>query len=269
MTRLNLALTVVLFLARLSGPHSFLFLWNTERLRPPPQSSRSPILSIQQTRSLDPRRWSRIKLHEQQKIRGDPLREASGIRPSLHPLTINTIAELLKIRAKQDASTPLRIVEGVVEPLQVALSASRIAAEAIQKRQETSEGDGMKLTLAEQQTVAGRVVGVAMRLPELEAELHSKCREAAWIAKYGEWDSFGVLSSSKEEEEDDIFAAVDDRIRMDPLFGMNRAECLLAIFLHQVEAPELAQKNTTVQDNSVVDFLDADRKEVLLGIMYE
>ena len=225
---------------------------------------------------MDPRIWSRRKtttplLHEQQKIRGDPLREASGIRPSLHPLTINTIAELLKIRAKRDASTPLRIVEGVVEPLQVALSASRIAAEAIQKRQETSEEDGMTLTLAEQQTVAGRIVGVAMRLSELEAELHSKCREASWIAKYGEWDSFGVLSSSKgeEKEEDDLTAAVDDRIRMDPLFGITRAECLLALFLHQVEAPELAQKNTTVQDNSVVDFLDADRKEVLLGSMYE
>lgn len=193
---------------------------------------------------------------------GDPLREATGIRPSLHPLTINTIAEALKLRAKNDPEIPLQIGVANVEPLQVALTASRIAAEAIQKRQESSEADGMSLTAEEQQTVAGRVLGVVMRLNELERELVERCQTAVWIAKYGEWDSFGILQNENVKTNDD--EGVSERIKMDPLFTMNRAECVLALFLHQVEAPELATKNATVQDGSKVDFLDADRKDVLL-----
>jgi len=203
------------------------------------------------------------------KIRGDPLREASGIRPSLHPLTINTVAELLKVRARRDPGVPLRVTDDGVQPLQVALQAGRIAAEAIQKRQGTSEQDGMTLNAEEQQTVAGRIVGVAMRLHELEAALVAKCQEAGWVAKYAEWDSFGVLAEENDDDDDKHETAVDQRIKDDPLFAMNRAECLLALFLQQVEAPELAEKKLTVPDNSEVDFLDSDRKKVLLGVESE
>jgi len=203
------------------------------------------------------------------KIRGDPLREAAGIRPSLHPLTINTVAEVLKRRSQNDPTAPLRVHPPTTQPLQVALTAGRIAAEALQRRQDASEQDGMTLTAQEKQTVAGRIVGVTMRLPELEALLVEKCQKASWIAKFNEWHSFGVLPSSSEVNEQDENALVDQKIKDDPLFGMNRAECLLALFLHTVEAPELKEKKVTVQDNSVVDFLDADRKDVLMGAAYE
>jgi hypothetical protein len=189
-------------------------------------------------------------------IRGDPVREASGIRPSLHPLTINIISEALKVRARNDDAIPLRL-SATIEPLQVAIAAGKLASNAIQKRQDSSGSDGMKLTVEEQQIVAGRVVGVVMRFTELEGTLHKKCQAASWIAKYGEWDSFGVLPDETSD--------VDERLLSDPLFTMNRAECLLALFLGEVEAPELARKNATVSDNSKVDFLDADRLEVLLG----
>lgn len=199
-------------------------------------------------------------------IRGDPVRDSAGIRPSLHPLTINTIAEILKVRAKKDEPIPLRVSAATsssssVQPVQVAVAAAKIAADAIQKRQHASGKDGMLLTVPEQQTVVGRVVGVVMRLPDLEAALRTKCQAASWIAKYGEWDSFGVLS----DETTSSAISVDERIVDNPLFCMNRAECLLALFLDQVEAPELARKNVTVPDNSRVDFIDADRRDVLLG----
>jgi hypothetical protein len=201
--------------------------------------------------------------------RGDPVREATGIRPSLHPLTINILADALKIRARNDTSIPLYVAENVATPLQVAMAAGQLAGDAIQKRQVTSQKDNMSLTIAEQETVAGRVVGVVMRLPSLESQLWIKCSSASWVDKYDEWHSFGVLKQEGDiplqANDSSIAALIQDRIQSDPLFVMHRAECLLALFLHQIEAPELARRNATVSDQSTIDFLDADRQNVLLG----
>lgn len=220
--------------------------------------------------------------------KGDPFRQEK--RPSLHPLTINTVAEALKLRARNDNSCiplqrrrPTNTTTGTStasaetnqqqqQPLQVAIAASALAAEAIRKRQETSVQDDMLLTLEEQQIIAGRVVGIVMRLPDLEASLWTKCRTVSWIQKCDEWDSFGVLadesqqptSSNNSTISNDIEALVDFRIASDPLFSLNRAECLLALFLDQIESPELARKNVTVADQSVIDFLDEDKSQVLL-----
>jgi hypothetical protein len=172
-------------------------------------------------------------------------------------LTINAVAEALKVRAKGDP--PLtRAVSEDVGPLDVALAAGKIAADALHSRQASSSRDGMALTAEEQRVVAGRVVGVVMRLAELEGALRRKCAGTTWIARYGEWDAFGVLS------DETVLGKIDDRIVADPLFRMNRAECLLALYLDTVEQPELASKNATVPDGSSVDFLDADRRDVLL-----
>ena len=190
-------------------------------------------------------------------IQGDPLRAATGIRPSLHPLTINAISTVLQKRST-DKDANLRVEDPNVENLQVALAAGKIAAEALQKRQDQSKQDDMQLTYEEGQTVAGRIVGVTMRLPDLESLLYEKCKATSWIAKYGEWPTFGILPDESDAK------AVDEQIKMDPLFAMNRAECLLALFLSTVEKPELAAKGASVPDESRVDFLDADRQEVLL-----
>lgn len=183
---------------------------------------------------------------------GDPFRAATGIRPSLHPVTINAIAEALRQRAKPSDDT----LRGVA-PLQIAQAAGKIAVEAIVKRQESSAQDGMKLTPEEEQTIAGRVVGVVVRFEELEGVLRDKCQSAGWIAKYQEWSSFGVLAEETPE-------AVDEQVLTDPLFCMNRAECLLALFLSRVEAPSLLKSKQEVPGGSAIDFLDADRREVLV-----
>ena len=193
------------------------------------------------------------------KAKADPVREASGIRPSLHPVTINALTEALKTRAKNVDDMPLRISEGV-EPLQVALSAGRIASEAIHKRQEASNEDGMKLEKDEEQTIAGRVVGVVMRLTELESKLNEKSNSVSWIAKYNEWATFGLLPDEEEDEK-----SLNDRILSDPLFTLSRAECLLALYLDMIEKPTLEKLGETVPGGSKVDFLDADRIEVLLS----
>lgn len=192
--------------------------------------------------------------------KSDPFREATGIRPSLHPVTINALAKCLKLRARNIPNQPLQVVQGDTQrqPLQVAQCAATIALEAIQQRQKDSVRDGMILTPIEQQTVTGRVVGVVLRLPELEALLLERCTATAWVRKYNEWHSFGVLPTEEEH-----FEAVQERISQDPLFALNRAECLLGLFLHTIEIPQLKTKRESVPDNSVIDFLDDDRQKAL------
>lgn len=201
--------------------------------------------------------------------KGDPFRESTGIRPSLHPTTINAIADALRSRARQVEGMVFRAT-GTVQPIDVALTASQIASSAILKRQETSNEDGMKLTLQEEQTIAGRVLGVIMRLDDLEAKLHQQVARAKWVAKYNEWDSFGVLPVEEEAGggddggQDKNDNNIQERIKTDPLFAMNRAECILAIFLATVEVPQLRAIGESVPDGSKIDFLDSDRSEVVL-----
>jgi hypothetical protein len=188
-------------------------------------------------------------------VEGDPLREATGIQPSLHPTTINAIAEALKFRATKKEGMAFRVSD-TVQPLEVAATGLEIAKSAISKRQKYSEEDGMTLTTKEEQTVAGRVLGVIMRLDDLEDGLHEKVSKVGWIAKYNEWASFGTLETENDE-------SVDERIKDDPLFCVSRAECLLALFLKTVEAPALEKANETVPDGSKIDFLDEDRLDVI------
>jgi hypothetical protein len=191
-------------------------------------------------------------------VGGDPIRAATGIRPSLHPTTINAIAEALRLRAIDDPDTPLVVGENV-EPLHVALSAGKIAAIAIEKRQVYSTTDGMTLTPEEGQTIAGRVVGVIMRLESLEQELQSRVLEVDWVHKYGEFSMFGVLPSEGAGEAD---SSIQEKIKTDPLFSLSRAECLLALFLNTVEAPQMSKIGQSVPGGSLVDFLDEDRQQV-------
>lgn len=212
---------------------------------------------------------------------GDSLREDNGVRPSIHPATINAIAEALKARASQsvkartknlddDDIMHFRVTE-TVEPLMVMVTAGQFASDAIQKRQESSEEDGMLLNQGEEQTLAGRIMGVIMRFDDLEAELAERTTEASWVGQYNEWGSFGVLEGEHEklgdnddDDDDDGLEKLHQKILDDPLFCMNRAECLLAIFLQEVEIPQLKKVNETVPDGSKIDFLDEDRREVVL-----
>lgn len=213
---------------------------------------------------------------------GDQLRASTGIRPSLHPTTINAISEALLLRhSNKNSKGPIDVynLKDDEEPLSVALTAGALASDLLEKRKTSCEADGDTAsipTAEECQTVAGRVVGVVMRMRELEQQLAAKVNAAKWVAKYGEHGSFGVLKSEckrlldeEVSENIEIDAKVEkeltDRIRDDPLFRMCRAECLLAVFLQTVEVPTLLEVGETVAGGSVIDFLDEDRKEVLLS----
>ena len=226
---------------------------------------------------------------------GDRFRSASGIRPSLHPTTINAISEALSMRSSpESASSPVDVWADGAKPLDVALTASKIAADALERRSVGCKADGdegSSPTPEECQVLAGRVVGVVMRLRQLERDLAGRVGGVGWVEKYGEHGTFGVLKGEcdaivkgKEEERvgegeegaggpDGNAISIDmakeailcERIRDDPLFCMCRAECLLALFMINVEIPTLEKVGQEVPGGSKIDFIDEDRMGVLLS----
>lgn len=144
---------------------------------------------------------------------------------------------------------------------------------AIDQRNEAAKTDETTdvFTMEESQTISGRVVGVVMRTRELEQLLVQKVNAVKWVRKYGEEESFGLWKKECQLEEEGN-ALVDEAcekqvaetIKLNPLFRMNRAECLLALFLDTVEQPKMEMLGEEVTGGSKVDFIDADRLEVLL-----
>ena len=170
------------------------------------------------------------------------------------------------------------------EPLRVAIAAGDIALNAINRRRDAAKADdgddgsssSSAFTAEESQTISGRVVGVVMRMRNLEKELVTRVGESDWVGRYGEEGGFGVLpgechrSSGRPKEEGGAPAdekggpLLAERMCADPLFRMNRAECLLALFLSTVERPRMEALSTVVPGGSGVDFVDGDRLGVIL-----
>eukprot|EP00985_Skeletonema_marinoi_P031758 scaffold37787_cov153-Skeletonema_marinoi.AAC.20 len=201
------------------------------------------------------------------KKKGDSIRSTTGIRPSLHPTEINCIAEALMLRSTQNPSIEID-VSNTSEPLQVAITAGGIAMNAIDKRNNDKDDTSEKFTMEESQVISGRVVGVVMRMRELEELLVRRVGGVGWVKKYGEEESFGVLkaecsSNDDGNDKEELEKKLREVIKVNPLFRMNRAECLLCLFLDTVERPKLELLGEGVTGGSEVDFIDADRLEVL------
>lgn len=142
---------------------------------------------------------------------------------------------------------------------------------AIDKRNSDKDDTSEKFTMEEAQTISGRVVGVVMRMAELEELLVERVQGVGWVKKYGEEESFGVLKAecSDDNKKEELNKKVGEMIKMNPLFRMNRAECLLCLFLDTVERPKLELLGEGVAGGSEVDFIDADRLEVLRTVKEE
>ena len=213
---------------------------------------------------------------KKKKPKGDSIRSATGIRPSLHPVTINCIAEALLMRSKQTQETTIDTASPNAEPLQIAITAGGIAMNAIEQRKAAAETDETTdvFSMEESNAISGRVVGVVMRMRELEHTLRVRVNAAEWIFDYGEEMSFGLLRKECERAREGAETAdylteelekeLAENIKINPLLRMNRAECLLALFLETVEKPKLEMIGEDVAGGSGIDFIDVDRLEVLL-----
>eukprot|EP00956_Cyclotella_meneghiniana_P031126 scaffold80752_cov69-Cyclotella_meneghiniana.AAC.2 len=209
---------------------------------------------------------------KKKKPKGDSIRSETGIRPSLNPVTINCISEALLIRSKQTKDTNIDTAAPGVEPIQIAITAGGIAMKIIEQRKSAAETDETTdiFTMEESNVISGRVVGVVMRMRELEQVLRSKVSDAEYVYKYGEEMSFGLLKSELKLEgdseaviSDELEKELSNAIKINPLLRMNRAECLLALFIETVERPKLELLGEEVAGGSEVDFIDTDRLEVL------
>jgi hypothetical protein len=125
----------------------------------------------------------------------------------------------------------------------------------------------------ESELICGRVVGVVMRLRGLEATLIERVMAASWVRKYREEGSFGVLREECDDEQKEKISfdqLLAEKIVHDPLIRINRAECLLALFLNTVERPTMEKLSSAGEEvppagTSTVDFIDADRLDVLMN----
>ncbi len=156
------------------------------------------------------------------------------------------------------------------------VEAASLASQAIQARAKSStsvQGDESSMfTEEESQLVAGRVVGVCMRLEELEGLLVERVKGVSWVKKYGEESMFGLCNVELKNEDEEGYITPNDissivgneeeeggstsiasssrscsvqqvleRIKEDPLLRLCRAECMYALFLKTVEIPSMIQ----------------------------
>lgn len=191
---------------------------------------------------------------------GDTVRLASGVRPSIHPLTINVISEILRKRSLDYFSGITDKRDTIqIEPLLI----DETIADALDKRNRACRADGSissdTFNGEECEAIKTRVVGVVSTLERLENALVTKVSGVPWVAKYSEYGAFGVVSNeccnqnnSSRNQYDTMKALLED-----PLLRMTRAECLLALFLTEITLGMTGR-------NETIDFLDNERREVLL-----
>jgi len=204
---------------------------------------------------------------------GDKIRNTNGIRPSLNPTIINILNEALLLRSDPsiDPSSPVSVNSSQNNNLEVAISASKLAMQAIDKRTKyassvVGDEENSIFTEYECQLIVGRVVGVVMRWDMLEQSLLDKIKDAAWVTKYSEEASFGVLKTevlSMNDGSDDLKDIVAQKLMDESFLRMCRAECLLALFIHTVEIPSFKKAGKENRIVSNVDFLDTERIKVL------
>ena len=179
--------------------------------------------------------------------------EESKTRKSLHPMTIDIIAEILRVRAQNDTNTPIRFINDSIEGWEILAQATKVAEQIVEPalRQGFLEPEEASL-------IGGRVVAVVMRLEDLEWELEHRCKQEPWIAEQSLWDSFGVLP------DESCIRTLDERILKDDDFTIKRAERLLAIFLLNLEGPGVKAAGDRLLDGSVVDFLAKNHYEIMM-----
>lgn len=163
------------------------------------------------------------------------------------------------------------------------------------------KGDNGVFTEEESKLVAGRIVGVLMRLNELEDELIDRVNDVGWVRKYGEQGMFGVCkvelddgyrpssignvvsksvpdngngNGGESEEADKRINDVLEKLKDDPLVRMCRAECLYALFLKNIELPSMEKAGQIPVDgaNAIsggIDFMDPEKMEVLFPQGFE
>ncbi|KAL7527428.1 hypothetical protein ACHAXR_001956, partial [Thalassiosira sp. AJA248-18] len=110
--------------------------------------------------------------------------EVSAPRPSLHPITIDAIEEAFRLRAQNSTTSPLRFLNQQSEWFEIQYSIMKFADRYLEKYSakkavagnSDDADDVFQWTEEELQTIGGRIVGVLMRLDDLEWEWNHRIR---------------------------------------------------------------------------------------------
>ena len=194
-------------------------------------------------------------------------------RPSLHPITIDAIEEALRLRAQNMTTSPLRIINAQTEWFEVQYSAVKFSDRFMEKFQSKSskaaETGDFQWTEEELQTMGGRIVGVLMRLDDLEWEWNHRVRtsplgqlDSPSMIPYEQWKT--TLGLHPDNVEQVCFRTVDMAILEEKEFARARAERMVALFLLNIEGPAIKASGNKFPGGSEVDFIDDLRQLELM-----
>jgi len=180
-------------------------------------------------------------------------------RPSLHPLVIEAIEESFRLRAKNSTTSPLRKIDASTEWYEIEFSAMKHAERFLERhaKQQQQPNHGFQWTDEELHTIGGRVVGVLMRLDDLEWEWHHRVTTSSLgkVVPEEDWKrNLGLHPGSVEQE---CIRTVDLALVEDEEFARRRAEIMYAMFLMNIEEPGVkASGSSVVGGSSAKDFIE-------------
>ncbi|KAL3802839.1 hypothetical protein HJC23_007616 [Cyclotella cryptica] len=175
-------------------------------------------------------------------------------RPSLHPVVIDAIEEAFRLRAKNMTTSPLRLIDSTTEWFEVQYSIVKFADRFLQRYAKPINPDAFQWTEEEIQTIGGRIVGVLMRLDDLEWEWNHRVStsslgktEPSMTLPNDEWKRTLGLYPGVEQV---CFRTVDVALLEDKEFARKRAEIMYALFLMNIEEPAVKASGNTVPGGS-------------------
>ncbi|KAL7513798.1 hypothetical protein ACHAWX_000782 [Stephanocyclus meneghinianus] len=190
------------------------------------------------------------------------------IRPSLHPLVIDAIEEAFRLRAKNMTTSPFRIIDSTTEWFEVQYSIVKFADRFLQQYSKSTNPDMFQWTEEELQTIGGRIVGVLMRLDDLEWEWNHRIRtsslgeiESPTRIPDDEWKVTLGLHPGVEQV---CFRTVDMALLEEKEFARKRAERMYALFLMNIEEPALKASGNTVPGGSFANEFIHDSMQLEL-----
>lgn len=180
---------------------------------------------------------------------------------SLHPVTIDAIADAFRVRAQNITTSPLRLLDSNMEWFDVQYSIMKFAERFLEKcTKDNKNNEEPKWTEEELQTIGGRIVGVLIRLDDLEWEWNHRvststlCKpESPDMIPYNQWKS--TLGLHPDNVEQRCIKTLDMALLEENDFARTRAEKMLALFLLNIEGPGMKASGNKAPDDSEVDFI--------------
>lgn len=197
-------------------------------------------------------------------------------KQSLHPVTIDAIVEAFILRAQNVTTSPLRLLDSNMEWFEVQYSIVKFADRFLEKLTKGNKnGDVLRWTEEELQTIAGRIVGVLIRLDDLEWEWnHRVCSsilgdpDSPDMIPFDEWKP--ILGLHPKNVEQNCIKTLDMALLEEEDFARVRAERMLALFLLNIEGPGLKASGSTVPGGSEVEFIrDEDQLALMMPKLKE